>query len=380
MAAQYRTGKKSPWVVQYRPDHGKDRGRVLTRSFLRKEDAEAFEASLIRKRQLTRAGLEAPAEETLLIDFAKRYIKQQYSENTRSYVDGLERRLRKYWLPEFGTRAIASITSAEITTNLDRIQFDLNRSPAERNRHRALLHSLYELALSLDRVIYNPVSKIPLKKEKSKRPKVILTEEELATYLAGMQAESEQYGMIGFIMAWTGARICTANTLQYRDIDEEAGVVRLCRLEERASKSVVERQKGEDDGEEDAVPLFPALREAIARHRAQAKFKKASDFIACRKDGNYIPYDTLKDVHARVLARTGIRRFTFHDLRRTFATNCKRAGYTRAELREMLGHSSELVTARYDKKDIGHLVEKGKRLGFGADLPPANVVKIRREK
>jgi hypothetical protein len=32
----------------------------------------------------------------------------------------------------------------------------------------------------------------------------------------------------------------------------------------------------------------------------------------------------------------------------------------------MLGHSSEAMTNKYDIEDIEHLVEKGKRLGFGA--------------
>lgn len=345
----------------------------MTRSFLRKEDAEAFEMAEKRKKQLQKAGLDAPQDKTLFLDFSKAFISRRYKALARSSVDHDEGRLRNYWLEKFGLRPLSTITSAEIKQQLDHIQFELGHSPADRNRHRALLHTLYQEAFMEDRVLFNPVARIPLIEEKRTKRKTVLKEaSQIEAYLDALRAEGPHYGMIGEIMAWTGARVCAAIALQWHDVHFSDGIVLIRRIEERAGGSkIVERTKGrgqvDDERDAEVIPLFPRLREALLAHRQRTHFTKPHDFIACRGDGSYIPYDTFKDVHKRAIASADLPAgVTPHTLRASFATLAKKAGYTRAEIREMLGHSSEAVTARYDLRDIAHLVEKGKQIGFGS--------------
>jgi integrase len=230
------------------------------------------------------------------------------------------------------------------------------------------MHKLFQDALMDDKVVYNPVSKIPLVDEKPTRSSGTLEPSDQAEYVAAMYRRGAQYGMLADLMLWTGARIMAAAAIQYQDVDFEIGLIRIRRLVERATGNVVTRTKGAGEDGAEIVPLFPALRDRILAHRKAGNYVRPTDFIAAAPDGSYVAYESFRDAHAEALTELKIPRFTPHAIRKAFATNSKRAGYTRAEIREMLGHSTEAMTARYDLEDIEHLIEKGKRLGFGKSV------------
>lgn len=357
---QFRKDRKAPWRVQYRAAAGKRVGRLCSKSFKSKQDAIEFEASLIQNRQREKAGLSSPLEEITFFDFAARWIERRFkSELATAYVMQDSSRLKNYWLPDFANRALITITALEIRNKLDEIQFDLGHSAADRNRHRALVHKLFQDAFLQDKVLVNPASKCELIKEKNSRTRIALTIEEQTAYLSALRNEGRQYWVLGNVLLWTGARICSANVLRFGDINE--GIVAFSRIEERATKKVVERQKG---GNAVFVPLFPALA-SVLRRETELRDPKPTDYVCVQPGGGYIPYDTFKKVHRRAIASVKLRAFKIHDLRSTFAKNAEQAGYSKSELKEMLGHSSVLVTERYTPKDVAHLVEKGKKLGFG---------------
>lgn len=362
---QYRKDRPSPWMVQIRDAFGK----IKTHSFERKEDALDFENKERRNRKLQKAGLSAPREEILFYDRVKSYLRKVKARNAFSSYKQDESRFRNYWLEKFGKRPISSITTADIKEHLDHIQFELEHTPSDRNRHRALLHSFFQDAFMDDKVIANPVSKIPLEDEvKRVKHGQIHSASDWDAYVASMYRQGDAFGVWAEIMGWTGARIMTAAAVQYGDVDASRGVVILQRLIERASGNVVERTKGQGKGGSDVVPLFPRLKHAVNSRRQSAVFIRPTDFIVCDEKGEPITYEKYRTAHEKALEETELAKFTPHAVRKFFATNAKRAGYTRAEIRELLGHSSEAVTALYDLKDIDHLIEKGKRLKFGMSV------------
>lgn len=337
------------------------------RYFDKKDDALEFETHIRRTRQLIKAGMEAPQSRILVKDYAAEWVRRRFKDPdlTHSYVSGDARRLRLYWLEKFGLRPLNEIKTDEIKAQLDYIQFELGKSPAERNRNRALLHALFQDAFLDNRVLFNPIAKIPLKAEKSKRSRVALSKEDLNTYLLRLRADHEQYFLIGMAMAWTGCRVCTANVLQWQDVNFKTSTVRLCRLEERSTKTVVERQK---DGEETYVPLLPVFEKVLKAHLKRTKYNRPTDFIAAKDDGGYVCYDTFKDAHFRAVEATGIQRVTPHDIRRTFATLAQQSGFSKSDIQELLGHSTVLVTEKYTQPDIEFLIQKSRKLGFGSTV------------
>lgn len=375
---QYRAQKPSPWIVQYR-----EGGEVKTRSFRVKDDAVRFEASRVQMRQLTRAGLEAPDQHLLFSDWVAFWLSRRFKnpELTFATVSADEGRLRNYWLEKFGNRPLPTLMPQEIEDHLDWIQYELEHSSADRNRHRALIHKLLRDAFKAGKIIHNPAARTELVREVRTRKRTWVKDEgDLEAYLAALYSDRPSYGILGELLAFTGCRICEAIGLQYQDIDEERGTITFRRIEERAGGSkIVERTKGVGEGAEEdeihVVPLFPRLRDALRRHRQQSTFRKPTDFVATTERGDYVGYDTFKDAHKRAAVHAGIPEITPHSIRRTFSTYAKKAGFTRSERRELLGHSSEAVTARYDMKDVDHLARKGRELGFASRKPKLRRVK-----
>lgn len=360
---QFRRGRNSPWMVQVRDL----KGDLLTHSFRLKSDAEDFERQEKRKKQLSKAGMEAPRDQIILLDYVKGWLTKR-SAGKQSTFSGDETRLRLYWLEVYGIYPLQSITTAMIKERLDYIQFELKHSPADRNRHRALMHKLFQDAFMDDKVAVNPVARIPLIEETIRRKSGTLEPAHQAKYVAAMYAEGPHYGILADIMLWTGARIMAGAALQWRDIDFQTGTVRLCRIIERASGTVQDRTKGGGEGGEELIPLLPMLRDRLLIHRKQTEYTRPTDYIAAVPwTGTFIPYESYTNAHNLALKATGIPRFTPHAIKKAFATNAKRAGLTRAEIREMFGHSSEQVTARYDLKDISHLIKRTQSLRFGSN-------------
>jgi integrase len=360
---QFRKGRKSPWMVQLRDSTGK----LITASFERKQDAEEFESKKRREKKLTRHGLESPKDSLLMIDYAKLFLTRRFKSMPRSTVNQDESRLRNYWLTKFGKRPIQTISSSEIKEHLDLIQFEHGHSAADRNRHRALMHKFFQDALMDDKVVYNPVTKIPLVDEKRTRRKVAVLggPADSQAYIDAAYAIDPNYGMLATLLLWAGLRISEAIALQYRDIDFIRDTLTVKRILERASNSIVERFKNESDIQEHVMPMFPVVKHSIVAHEGVSPFVRPTDFICTRSDGQFISYDTFKQVHKRILENAGLPSVTIHDLRRTFASNAQKAGFSKGELQEIFGHSSVTVTERYTVMDIEHILEKGKRLQFG---------------
>lgn len=365
MAPSYRKGRPLPWLAQVRDAQG----NVVTRAFAAKEDALSFESSERRKRQLTRSGLQRPSDAILFLDAVQKYMRKRFADSSlaRSTVAGEAGRFKNYWVEKFGKRPVSTMTSAEIRERLDHIQFDLGHTAADRNRHRALLHTFFHDLFLEERIEANPVSRIPLVEETGKRIKFgEIKPDQQEPYVQAMYVLGRDYGMLADLMCWTGGRIMACAAIQYRDVDFEAGVIHLCRLIDRTVQAPQDRTKGGGEGGEEALPLLPVLRERILEHRGSSEHTRPTDYIANRPGGGWIPYESYMHAHDRVIVDLEIVRFTPHAFRKLFATNAKRAGFTRVEIMEMLGHSSEAVTARYDRKDIEHLVSRAEKLKFGS--------------
>lgn len=387
MTAQYRPEKKRPWIVQRRikvvDQNGVIQSKVATASFYTEGEALEYELIENKKKNAVQHGLKMPASKTLLIDHAKDFLRRRVKnpEIAFSTFQGDERRIRKYWLPKLGAMPLEMIRSQDILSHLDHIQFELGKSPAERNRIRSVLSVLLEDAKLRGKIEINPAGAVAHIKEKPAKKRIHLKEDEdFEKYLKALLQEGFQYWVIGNILGFTGARICMANVIQHQDIDLKKNLVLFRRIEERAGGSkIVERIKGkiaiDDEQDIHVVPLLPRLREVYEQVLKVSPFRKPKDFVAWNINGSYVPYDTWKDVHKRAVARAEIADITSHAIRRYFATSLKKAGFTRSEIREMGGWSSDAVVGRYDLRDVDHLAKKARELGFG-EIDADNIVKF----
>lgn len=355
-----RRGKRQ-WRVQYSQD-----GDMRSATFSRRDDAIAFEEKVRRERQLTRHGLEAPDENLLFFDYAAYWLTKRKKQIQYSTFVQDESRLRNYWIPKLGTRPLVAITSKEIREALDYIQFDLNHSPADRNRHRALLHKLFTDAFREEKIIVNPVARIPLVTEKVKRPHNVFHDpKEQEIYIRAAFKEGQSYGVLATLLIWGGPRISEAISIKWKDVHFAEDYILIGRTYEKASKKIIEKTKGQGEGGHYLIPLVHRLKSTLFQHQESTRFNGPEDFVCHTFDGNFIPYDTYKDVHRRILDGTGITRVTIHGLRHTFASNAEKSGVSKATIQRILGHADARTTERYTHRHISEMVESIRRAGFG---------------
>ena len=92
----------------------------------------------------------------------------------------------------------------------------------------------------------------------------------------------------------------------------------------------------------------------ISRLLLKQKKHPDSPYIFCRQDGRRI--GSFRKAFGRALGKAGIKDFTFHDLRHTFASHLVMRGVDLRTVQEIMGHSSFRTTLRY-----AHLAQSHKR-------------------
>lgn len=215
--------------------------------------------------------------------------------------------------------------------------------PARRNRMRACLHRIFNLAVEEGLLERNPVTWRP-EKEKGK-PRPAFTREDLEFLLAAAkqgigswQPPTYLYGLV-LLAATTGARKGEILALLGQDVDRSTATLTL-----HSTKTGAHRQ----------LKLLPAV---LANLPVVAPENRIFP-VDCRRT-----FDTL-------LEKTGLDKkgLCFHSLRHTFTTYTARTGVPLAILRDILGHGSLSTTERYAKR-IGAPIEVGGALLSQLSLP-----------
>ncbi len=263
-------------------------------------------------------------------------------------------------LPRLGELTLSRITARSCDSFLDSLILS-GKSPATRNRYRALLHTYFKYAINQGHCRQNPVTSIPIYSERLKTRKTGFWEsrEEVDRYIATAFELGNAYGLCASLLGDGGCRISEALAVKWEDVQWGRGFVRIRRIVERHTNKVDERTKGQRAGGEYQMLLSPGLEETLA------KYRKDSGFIVRGLGGGHMHYDHYYKKHYEIIAKAKLKRITPHDIRRTFATHADRAGFHRSEVGELLGHETLKATETYISPDFSHLIGKAKQIGFG---------------
>jgi integrase len=236
-------------------------------------------------------------------------------------------------LPAFGSIPIESITSEMIESWIASV----DRTAATRVKLLAMVHGIFQRARKVWGLKVNPavdVEKPPL--SRSGDIEVFSPEEVWALVRA---AASEQDAAIFLTAAFTGLRRGELLALHWRDVDFAGSVVRV-----RASyhEGVLSTPKS---GKVRSVPLAPDVGEVLAKLAAREVFTGDDDLVFIGEDG-YLDGSALRRRYDAAIARAGLRRLRFHDLRHTFGTRM----IAKADIRrvqEWMGHADVQTTMKY---------------------------------
>jgi integrase len=138
----------------------------------------------------------------------------------------------------------------------------------------------------------------------------------------------------------TGMRIGEILALRWKNVDVDRGIIRVRESVYEGHNSTPKTQGAIRD-----IPFGPALAKALWNHRVPARTSDDSlVFPSCK--GTYLRPGNL---HKRSLlpacAKAGLRRFSWHDFRRTHATLLSDLGEPLKTAQAQLGHASLSTTA-----------------------------------
>ena len=254
-----------------------------------------------------------------------------YRVNKKRTLADVECRVRKHLRPMFGGRRMASITTADVQRFVARRQA-ANASNGEINRELTVLKRMFSLSLQGGKLLIKP--HIPLLHENNVRTGFFEQDqfEAVVTHLPDELAMMLRFAYI------TGWRVRSEiQTLQWRQVDFEAGEVRL-------DPGTTKNKQGR------TFPFTDPLWEVLVHQRTVAEQFQRTTGTICpwvfHRQGR--PIKAFVTAWRRACTRAGCPGKIPHDLRRTAVRDLIRAGVSEPIAMAMTGHLTRSVFDRYN--------------------------------
>ena len=323
------------WWIRFRDSDGK----LHREKVGRKSDAQAL---LDKRRNDRRAGKKMPENvRTAPIKFEKlaNYITEEYSDKHHSDSRNVKQRLEKL-KAHFGDRAAESIKPAEIDKWLSKN----TKTGSTANRYRAAMSLAYREGIHNGHVKSNPVRLVKQRKEGGNVIRFLRDHEEAA--LRAVIAEKYPDKMCELdISLGTGMRLSEqyGSRLRWQNVDFQRREVDLSKTKNYTAR---------------IIPMNAAVFAAFEVRKAQVPHTKRRDLVF-----DMPPRPWWDDVREQ----TGVTDYRWHDNRHTFCSRLAMRKVNLVAIKELAGHKTLAVTARY-----AHLDDDAKREAVDSLLVPAN--------
>jgi integrase len=346
------------WNASYRIHPGKGGTRSSTHAT--KYAAERWLADQRVGAPRQGAGLaavtETEAERILFADYAADWLAGADHLKPRTAGD-YRRMLDRYLLPYLGPMSLADITPRVV----ERWHLELGRQTGAVQRARAyqLLSVIMRSAWRRELIDASPCRIPGATNPKRSHDIRVATTEELA---AIVRATPERFRMFLLLAAWCQLRQGELVELRRRDIDLDAGTLRISRAASRVGGRLVVGTPKTAAGRR-LVAIPPALLVPLRDHLER--------FAQDGPDGLLFPSD-----HGKQLAPSSVYGWFYpardaagrpdlrlHDLRHTGAVFLAEEGATLAELMARLGHTTALAAMVYQHAANGRDAELAAKLG-----------------
>ena len=317
----YVDGKRKREVVKLEGVPPSEITRQGAVKFLRIKQAEAAKGEYVVKK--AKPVMFDKLASTFIEDFSK-VNKKSWKRDTTSCRALLE---------HFGGRRLSYITPWTADQyKLKRLKTTsrLNRpiTKATVNRELACLKTMMGFAVKKRWINSNPLSGYKLYRERPNKIRVVTVDE-----FNRVHGEASELLKHILIMAYcTGMRRSEILNLKWKNVDLPEGYIR------------VEDTK---NGEPRNIPINRQLIETLET----VKYNTSSEYVFSH---GAEPVRCFKTAFDNAVKRSGVERFTFHDLRHTFASNLVMNGVDLATVQELLGHKSIVMTKRYSHPTPDH--------------------------
>ena len=205
------------------------------------------------------------------------------------------------------------------------------------NARLGLMTHMFNILISKN----NVWSKFRRHQNTTKFPRRALTKDELKKLLVYAEGLPFDRRMLIYIGIYTGMRLSDCCLLEWKDVHMDKGyIMRLPLKTKRHNRPLF-------------VPIHPTLRKVL--EEAYARHSHHDGYVSEWNASSYLK-NHIGEVVADVFVQCGIKSsnddyFGFHLLRHTFVSICANSGVPLAVVRNIIGHSSEDVTAHYYHMD-----------------------------
>lgn len=346
-----KAGRESYYGKWYRPD-----GRQVLRKLGPKRTRGSRDG--LTQAQASRALQRLMSDTNVLVSSAERHTFEEAAEAhlarlenkgvKRSTLRGYRSVLHAHLLPMLGPRHVDRISEADVAA-LDRALREAGLKPQSRRNVLGLLGSVLESGRKRGWTSENPVS--TYEKPRKSRSEVdelrFLTLEELEVVVRNMPDDDLGRVERALVLtaAMTGMRRGELLGLRWKDVDWTAHKIRVVRTFVGGRADTPKSESSRRD-----VPMADRLAAELQRIWELSPYQSDEDPVFAHPRGTGLPLDG-SGVSKRfqlALARAGVRRVRFHDLRHTFGTMMARdPRVSMRTLQGWLGHADPSTTAIY---------------------------------
>lgn len=255
--------------------------------------------------------------------------------------------VRCYLIPAFGGLRLQRLTPSDISRAY--AGFDRDPSPRTRRHIHRILKSALARAVAQQVLARNPADTLTKLPKVERQPPSVLTVEQSRALLAAI-AHTTTYWPVLLALA-TGMRRGEILALRWRNISLDTGAIRVVESLEQTRKGGLRFKPTKTErARAVTLPGF-ALAELRRWQREQAEallrigVRATGETLVCaRQDGEPKAPESVTKEFTLLIAKAGVPRVRFHDLRHSHATQLLAAGVHPKIVQERLGHSTITVT------------------------------------
>ena len=339
-----RKRKDGRWEGRYTAGHDPATGKQIFKNVLGKTQAEVKEKL---KKALAEAGqidFTKSGKYTVgtwmdewFENVAKIKVRPSSHQTYRGYIDN-------HIKPNIGNIPLEKLTTMDLQKlyrtlltkgRVERIEAENQPSGLSAKTVRNInqvISSALDLAVAQKIIPSNPTDACELPQVEHREMQTI-PEEQLQAFLA--EAKTTGVYEMYYIELATGLRRGELLGLKWQDIDWKNGIIKVRRQIARVDGQIVEAPLKTKNSYR-TVTISPQAIEVLKQQRA----KTHDQYVFPSPHGGPISPDSVNNMLKRVLARAGIPKVRFHDLRHTFATIALQNGVDIKTVSGMLGHFS----------------------------------------
>jgi integrase len=312
------------------------------RTFDRRRDAELFEASVRRARQLGQLASEVIGSnatlEEFLVEWWDTYATTHLRPNTLATYTTL---LDKWIVPYLGRKRLREITRETIDNYAAQLRLDGAGAPTI-NRTLGLLQGVFHRAVEWRRLGWNPV--VGVRRVAHTRAETIDARTPETVEAIRAQLDAQNAALVS-VLAYEGLRPAEAYALVWSDVLDDRGRPReRLRVQRAISGGEVTTTKSQRGRE---PQLFkPVARELLELYLARGRPQPHELVFPDSQGGHLRRHNWRRRVWIPALERARVAYFRSYDLRHTCATLLLYEGRTLNEVAEHLGHGDPGFTAR----------------------------------